>query len=259
MTRALVAEWTRITHGRSLRWVLALTVVYAVVITYVMIATAPTMPGAGTISIVSLSQDGGGILPVVSGAAFASVLLLAVFIGLSAGTVSRGTWRAALLHQPRRVSLAAGTFVAQVLFIAALAVVLMIVGLASAYAFAPSHGIDTGTWLSVESWRIAGEDFVRVTGFAVGWGLLGTMIGFLTRSVPIGLGLGIVWAGPVENLLGDQVSLVRHWSPGLVLRDMLVPQVAEVSEPRAALTLVCYGLVVAAIIAVVLRRRDVTS
>lgn len=259
MIRAARAEWMRLARRRTLPWMVGLTVVYAVVITAVLIDTAPALPGSGAISIRALAAAGGGILAVVSGVAFASVLLLAVFVGLSAGTISRGTWRAALLHQPRRWSLAAGTFAAQLALIALLAAVLLLVGLASAYIIAPSRGVDTSAWMSASSWRIAGEDYLRMILFAAGWGLLGTMIGVLTRSVPIGLGLGILWAGPVENLLGQQVSFLRHWSPGLVLRDMLIPDAAVVPEPRAALTLVGYGLVVVAVLAVVLRRRDVTG
>ncbi len=259
MTRALAAEWTRLARARTLRWVLPLTVAYAAVITYVMMATAPALPDGNAISKVTLAADGGGILSVVAGAAFTSVLLLAVFVGLSAGTISRGTWRAALLHQPRRWSLAAGTFAAQVLFIAMLAAVVLAVGLVSAYLIAPSFDVSTDAWMSSQSWRLMGEDYLRIVAFAAGWGLLGTMIGILTRSVAVGLGLGILWAGPVEHLLGDQLSFVRHWSPGLVLQDMLVPDSAVVSEPRAGITLACYAVAVIVLVAVILRRRDVTS
>ncbi len=259
MTRALLAEWTRLIRGRTLRWVLPLTVVYAAVITCVMMATAPALPDGNAISKVTLVGDGGGILSVVAGAAFTSVLLLAVFVGLSAGTISRGTWRAALLHQPRRWSLAAGTFAAQVLFITMLAAVLLVVGLLSAYLIAPSFDVSTSAWMSSASWRSMGEDYLRIVAFSAGWGLLGTMIGILTRSVPVGLGLGILWAGPVEHLLGDQLAFVRHWSPGLVLQDMLVPDAAVVPEPRATLTLACYAVVVIVFVAIILRRRDVTS
>jgi len=259
MIHALRAEWMRLARPRTFAWVLPLTVIYAAVITYVMMANAAPGPGGGAVTAFALSRDGGGILSVVSGAAFASVLLLAVFVGLSAGTMARGTWRAALLHQPRRLSLAAGTYAAQVLLIALLAAVLLAAGLVSAYAIAPSHGVDTSAWMSLESWRMTGEDYVRIVAFAAGWGLLGTLVGVLTRSVAVGLGLAILWAGPIENILGDQLSVMRHWSPGLVLRDMLVPGSAVVPEPRAALVLAAYALVVVLVLAVVLRRRDVTA
>lgn len=259
MIRALTAEWMRLARPRMLAVVLTLTVIYAAVITYVMMATAPQSPEGGGVSIRTLSSAGGGVLSMMSGVAYASVLLLAVFVGLSAGTIQRGTWRAALLHQPRRMTLASGTFLAQLLFIAMLTAVLLLVGLVSAYVIAPSQGVATDTWMSWDSWQIAGKDFVRIVAFAAGWGLLGTMIGVLTRSVAVGLGLGLLWAGPLENILGDQLSVIRHWSPGLVMRDMLLPDYGVVSEPRAALVLTAYGLIVVGLLTVVLRRRDVTA
>jgi hypothetical protein len=253
-----VAEWIRLSSKRI--WLIALsaTVVYSAVLTVVMINTAPQRAPAG-ISIQALGESGGGTLAVRTAAAFTSVLILAVFVGMSAGSFARGTWRASLLQQPRRLTLAAGTFGARIAISAVIVAVLFVAGLVTAYIMAPGQGIDTGSWLDGTSLRMAADDFLGVMVFVIGWGLLGTLIGILTRSVAVGLGVGILWAGPIENVLGDNLSFGSHWFPGLLLRYVIAPETATVTGVSLALRLVLYGVVGVALVGFILRRRDVSN
>lgn len=258
LTRAFVAEWIRLSSKRI--WLIALssTIVYSAVLTVVMINTAPERSRAG-ISIQSLGQSGGGTLAVRTAVAFTSVLILAVFVGMSAGSFARGTWRASLLQQPRRLTLAAGTFGARIAISAIIVVVLFVAGVVTAYVIAPGQGIDTSSWLDAESLRIAADDFLEVMVFVFGWGLLGTLIGILTRSVAVGLGVGILWAGPIENVLGDNLSFGSHWFPGLLLRYVVAPETATVTGATLWLRLALYAVVGVALVGLILHRRDVSS
>ncbi|GAB3583849.1 hypothetical protein [Calidifontibacter terrae] len=256
---AFLAELTRL--GRRRIWLPALltTVVYAVVVTWILFATAPDH-GPG-VSIAALSQAGGGTLAPVTASAFSAVLLLALFVGMSANAFSRGTWRAALLHHPGRFSLATGTFAARVVGLAVLVVTLFVAGWATATLVASSQGVDTTAWFTADSWRTAGEDMVRVFGFGVGWALFGTAIGMITRSVPVGLAAAVLWAGPIENLLGDTFSFGQRWFPGLLLRYVVSPSSLQINLSDGALygTLAVYAVVLLGVIALLVGRRDVTS
>ncbi|RNI21411.1 hypothetical protein [Flexivirga caeni] len=258
MKNTFTAEWIRLSAKRTWLIAIPLTIVYSAILTVVMIDQAPPR-AAGGVSLQALGQSGGATLAVRAAVSFTSVLILALFVGMSAGSFTRGTWRASLLQQPRRVVLAAGTFAARIAVGAVVVAVLFLAGIVTAYAMAPGKGIDTGAWLDLASWRMAAEDYLRTMCFVVGWGVFGTMIGTVTRSVPIGLGAGIVWAGPLENILGDRLSFGGQWFPGLLLRYVVAPETAVVTGITLVLRLALYAVVALVLVAVLLQRRDVTS
>lgn len=259
MIRAARAEWTRLTRPRIVLWALAGAAGFAALITAVLLLTMSASATPGSLSARVMEQAGGGTLPVATGMSFASIAIFAAFVALSAGGFARGTWRAALLHQPRRWSLASGQFVARWAFVSLNCGAAMAVGWATALALAPSQGLDTSAWFTVDAARLHAEDLGRVVAFTAGWGLLGTLLGTVTRSVPIGLGIGLLWAGPLENVIGDELSSAQAWFPGLLLRAVLAPLSSEVDQTRVAGTLLGYAVVCLVVIGVVLRRRDVTS
>lgn len=79
------------------------------------------------------------------------------------------------------------------------------------------------------------------------------------RSVPIGLGIGILWAGPLENILGDRLAIGGEWFPGLLLRYVVAPETAVLTGAALVLRLVLYAVIALLLVGVLLRRRDVTS
>lgn len=256
MTTALVAELTRLGRRRTLVPAALATAVYAAFVSWVLIAVAGPTGTAASIPV--LEQAGGGTRPVAVASTFSSVLVLAVFTGLTAGDHTRGIWRAALLQHPRRLSLSFGTYAARVLLMWGLVVVLFAAGWATALLAAPAYDIDTSAWLSAESWGVAASDLARVLVFALGWSLLGTALGTLTRSVPVGLAVGVLWAGPIENAIGAGLDPAERWFPGLLLRQ-LVTGVSDLSTAQLAGTLGAYALIALAATALVVQRRDVTA
>ena len=95
--------------------------------------------------------------------------------------------------------------------------------------------------------------------FIAGWAVLATLVGVLARSVPIGVGVGLVWAGPIENVIGEGWAPGEQWFPGMVLRALITPDSAVISTGRALATLAAYSAVAIGVTAIALRRRDVTS
>lgn len=257
MRSAIVAELSRLARPRVLLAALGAVALYAGVVAWTLIALAePTGPGLVTVD--RLSQPGGGTRAVAFAAVFSSVLVLALFTGMAAGDHARGTWRAALLHHPNRWSLATGTFVARLLVLTAGVVVLFAVGWATSTAVGPAYDVDTSAWFDARSWRIAGEDLARVVAFGAGWALLGTALGTLTRSVPVGLAIGVLWAGPIENAIGEGLDFADRWFPGQLL-GQVVTGASTNSALQLGTTLGCYAAVTLGLTAWVIQRRDVTG
>lgn len=256
MRTAVIAELSRLGRRRVLLPTLAVVGLYAGLVSWILIALAdPSGPGAITVD--ALSQAGGGTRTVTFSVVFSSVLVLALFTGMAAGDHSRGTWRAALLQHPGRWSLAAGTFVARLVLLAVCAVMLFAVGWAVSAAVAPVYDVDTSAWFVADSWRTAGEDLLRVLGFASGWAVLGTVLGTLTRSVPVGLAIGVLWAGPIENAIGEGLGFAERWFPGQLLAQ-IATGTGDNSAAQIGLTLGAYAVVALVTASVVLQRRDVT-
>lgn len=259
MTRTIRAEWTRLTRPRMLMPALGVGVFVAVLLTAVLFLTAGERPNAFGLSTGVLAGAAGATLPVTTGMAFASLLVFAMFVSMSAGGFARGTWRTSLLHEPRSWTLATGTFLARWGVVALVSAAVMVVGWVTAAALALWQGLDTSAWLTLDGLQAVGEDYLRVVAFCGGWGLLGTLLGTLTRSIPVGLGLGLLWAGPLENILGDELDIGNDVFPGLLLRAVVAPEAGTLGATQLTVTLLGYAAVCLVVIGLVLRRRDVTT
>jgi len=263
--RSIRAELVKLTRRRFLTVTVVLTTLFAAVVTAVVVMAAEPVPPGGPagpdrlLSIGALSGAGGGTAAFAQAASFGAVAVLAVFIATVGGELSRGTFRTMLLQQPARGRVLAGKVVAIVGFATVLAVYAEAVAWVTARLVAPGQGIDTSRWTSGDAVVAALEDTGRLLVFIVGWAILATLVGVLTRSVPIGIGVGLVWAGPIENVVGDGWSPGERFFPGLVLRAVMNPDNAAISTTRALLTLSVYGAIAAAVTCMALARRDVTQ
>jgi hypothetical protein len=124
---------------------------------------------------------------------------------------------------------------------------------------APSQDVSTGEWISIAALGDALADYASVLFWVAGYALLGMMVAVLRRSVPLALGVGIAWAGPIEHIIQDAWSTADGLFPGLLLEAFVAGGTSEVSAPRAFLTVTAYMLIAVAIAATSFARRDVTA
>jgi ABC-2 type transport system permease protein len=107
------------------------------------------------------------------------------------------------------------------------------------------------------------------------WALIGFALGTIARGPALSVGLGLVWALVVENLLRgvgqlldwvDTLTMVLPGTAGGSLIGSIVgldgadtaPGILDtVSGPQAAITVACYIALAAVVSIVVVRRRDV--
>ena len=184
-----------------------------------------------------------------------------------------GTVKTVLAQRPSRSAVIGGKFAVLAIAMFAIITATFVVdaGVSALVAVAESRALD---WPSVTE---------LAKGFGVGllvismWCAVGAFLGVLLRGTPVGIGLGLVWALVVENLVRgfasvlspiDALQKVLPGTNGGALvaalgartqsEDQGTPGVTDVvSGTHAMIVLACY--VVLAVIAaiVVLRRRDV--
>jgi hypothetical protein len=264
MIRTYRAELAKLLRRRVVLGALAVAVVFAVGATAIVLSAvkpaAETIPPLrGTYSIEALSGAGGGSQIFRVAVAFAGTFVFVVFVGLMAVEFSRGTMRTMLLQQPRRVALLAGKLAAMLTVGAGILAIGEAVTWISARLMASGAGVATGSWFSFDGLTAALGDYGAVLLWISGYAALATLLAVLLRSVPLALGVGIAWAGPLEHLIQNSWSGAGRWFPGLLLEAFAGGGTADVGATRAIVTVGIYAAIAAVVTATVFARRDVTS
>ena len=264
LRRSIHAELIKLTRRRVVVGTAVAVTVIAVGGTAIGIAAAEPATTAvrqpdQAISIATLEQAGGGTALFAQTVGFMSAFLTAVLVATVAAEFTRGTFRTMLLQQPRRGRVLAGKVAALVGVMAAAAAMGEVVSWLTSRLLASSQGIDPAAWTTLAGVTAGLEDLGRALLFLTGTAVFATMVGVLTRSVPIGVGAALVWLGPIENIIGDSWDPAARWFPGLLLRAVISPGSTGVTTGRALVTLAAYAAVAVTITAYALRRRDVTS
>lgn len=256
------AELQRLLRRRTIVATGLASIAFAVTATVAVFAAArdsgpPTARG-GT-SVAELATAGGGTEAFAVGSSFVGFFVFVTFIALVATEFSAGTFRALLLRDPHRLRLVTGKLVGALVVAAGAIALTELVSFALSAALAPSKDIDTGAWLSLDGLGHALADYATVLTGVAGWAVFGTTLAVIFRSVPLALGVGFAWAGPLENIVVDSWTTGYRVFPGQVLAAIIQGGTPEVSLSRAALTGAAYVAVAATVTATLLTRRDVTS
>ena len=208
-----------------------------------------------------------GGLPMFGGA------IMMIIGALAAGSgFGWGTWKTVLTQGPGRLTAFGGTLLALGAVVVAILVgqLALDVGASTLIATVESQAL---------SWPDAGELAQSVGGgllISAMWAAAGVLIGVLTRSPAIAVGLGLVWSLVVENLLRGVANLISGLEyvtdvlPGTAAGSMAgalgaapesggdgAPGVLTVlSGGESALLLAAYLVVFMVLAAVTMRRRD---
>jgi ABC-2 type transport system permease protein len=260
MIAAIRAGLVTFHRARLLLVTAATAVTFAVGSAAVGLLTAePAGPGSDGGSLEAYAAAGGATLSFTSAAAFAGSFLLAVFAGAIGVEFSRGTLRTLLMQQPGRLRLVAGKLIALLAFFAVVLAFSMAVSWVASVLLAPVQDVSTDQWISRDGLFATLEDYATVMLCVVGWALLGTALGVLVPSLPVAVGIGIFWAGPVEQVFGEAWEPAARWFPGLLLESLLDPEPGGPGTARALGLLTFYCLAAAVTSALVLQRRDITA
>jgi ABC-type transport system involved in multi-copper enzyme maturation permease subunit len=259
---AFRSEWILLNRKRLWLILGLITTVYTAVATTLVISTAePSLQQSEDgLALEALLGAGGATLAVIFSIAFAFLLVLVTFAASTGNEFTRGTLRAALTFQSNRVSLITGKLAARVLVAAIVMAGAFVIGSITAAIVAPAQDISTDGWFGLTALSDAAEDYLRALVYIIGFAVIGTTIAIVVRSTPIALGISLLWFGPVENVIGEGQGWAERWFPGMVIRSIVRPEAADsLATPSALATLGAYTAVSAAVIAIVMSRRDVMN
>jgi len=216
-------------------------------------------PPARGATIESLGQAGGATDAFVVGVSFIGILMLVLFIANVASEFSQGTFRTLLMRQPRRVGMLAGKMAALLLVAAGWLALTEIVTVVASTLIAPAQDVSTASWFGLDGLGEAASDYATALFGVTAWASLGMALAVFVRSIPLALGIGIVWSGPLEHLLADAWTTASQWFPGLLLEALAAGGTAEVSSTRALTLVALYVAGAAGAAALVFARRDITA
>lgn len=185
-------------------------------------------------------------------------VILAIFAYSIAAEFSQATIRNLLVREPRRLRLLSGKLLALAAYTSVAVGGAAVIALAIAMGVAQANGIDSSAWLSGHGLVETAETTGRLILAAIGWGLLGAVLGLLLRSSTTAVAAGLAYALPLENLLTSVWSVGAEWLPGQLLESLAEGGAADVSLTRAAMLLAIYAVGALALAAIVFQRRDIT-
>ncbi len=206
-----------------------------------------------------LEQAGGLTIGFGNAVFMIGILVFVVFLTSITLEYGQGTIRVLLARQPRRGQLLAGKALALIAVTAAAVAVAEVLSIAAAIALAHARGISTAHWLTVAAAGHAAAQYGNALLASTCYGMLGLMLGVLTRSTPVGLGAGLAWLLPVERILQNSWSGASHWLPGLVLGVVGSGGTATVAYHGAVAVAIAYAAAAVLAGTVSFARRDVTA
>ena len=178
-----------------------------------------------------------------------------------------GTWKTAFTQGPGRLAAVGGSLAALTTFVVVIVAATLALFTAVSTGIALAEG-QTITWPTASALAQAvGGGFLVLQM----WALLGYTVGIIARGPALAVGLGLVWALVVENLLRgvgsllDAVEQLTLFLPGTAAGSLVgsiteatgTPGVLDViGGDRAVLTVVAYVVGLTAVVLVVMRRRD---
>jgi len=254
---------------------MALTAMFGYLFDYLSYTTGDNSFSNDGATAASLLQ---GILPanvpsvLVQGTPMFGGALMMVLGAIVAGNgYGWGTWKTVFTQGPSRTSAVLGSLSALAVFVAVtvLATLALCFGLSLLVAAAESQTV---------SWPSAGDVGVSLAAayLVLGmWALAGYLLGTLARGPALSVGLGLVWALVVENLLrgvGELLGAVDAFTrvlPGTSAGSLIgsivgvggpnaTPGVLDtMTGPQATAVLLAYVVALPAAALVVVRRRDV--
>jgi ABC-2 type transport system permease protein len=265
MLAPLRSELARLRQPRLLIAWFGLMALFTVMVNTVMVtfvsgggSLPPCAPGVAFPSLAELERPSGLMAGLAAASNLFGVVTLSFWAVVTASDYSSGLIRLLVAAEPRRWRLLAGKVFALLLVTAAAATVAAAVNVFAALPAAKGAGISTAAW---------GTDLVRVfvgawldlfTALSA-WGVLGLVIGVLSRSAAVAISIGVGYVLVVESLVKMVGSAPSDWLLGTTLNAVASGGTAAVGFGWAlALTLgyVTLGLVVAGAVFV---RRDVTD
>ncbi|MFC7496498.1 MULTISPECIES: ABC transporter permease [unclassified Nocardioides] len=201
---------------------------------------------------------------------FGGALMMVLGAMVAGSGYGWGTWKTVFTQGPSRTSSLVGSLAATLVFVVGTVVFTLVLyfGVALAIAASESQSVVWPSAGAVVESVLAG---ILVLGM---WALAGFTLGTVAKGPALSVGLGLVWALVVENLLRgvgsllDAVETLTHVLPGTAAGSLVgsligvdaggTPGVVDaISGTQATWTVLVYVVALPALSLLLVRRRDV--
>jgi ABC-2 type transport system permease protein len=215
--------------------------------------------GEGTLSVRSLSQHDGFMQLMSHTSEFLGILALGITAFAVASEYSTGAIRNLLVREPHRLRLLAGKSLALATLVAACVALAYAVAFPVALAVAPGHGIDTSSWTTASGIGslVSGAGDMILT--ALGFALIGGVLGLVFRSPAPAIVAGIAYILPVEALLVGAQGSMRNVLFGQQLDTIASGGTAQVGYLAALGVAAAWAVGTALVGGTLFRTRDVVA
>lgn len=190
---------------------------------------------------------------------FVGIALLTIVAINVGGEYTRGTVRALLIRQPRRLLLVMSKGIALLVFTTLAAAVCGVAGTLTALLMAPASGVDTAAWGSFEGISSTLRAAASLAIALSGWAAMGLLLTTVVRAAAPAIGIGVAYALALEIILTVAFGAQAQWLPGQFLQTLARGGSGNLPYGLALLASVTWIGVCAATAAAVFSRRDVTS
>jgi ABC-2 type transport system permease protein len=264
VNRVILSEWVKLRRKGMLMALLVGVLVTILGAVLGALTVGSNVSGRGAIggrTSISLAQFTGthGLADALGDAStLLGIIVLGVVAASVAGEFSNGTLRNLLVREPRRVRLLGGKLAALGVAIMAAVVVASAFAIAGTVIAANAKGYHVGAWGGgggVGATLVAVVELVVAT---LGWGVFGAVLAVAFRSPVIAIVVGVVYALPLENILGN-ISGVARWLPGKLLSAIAAGGNSTSSLAAAGLTVLLYAVIALGGALWIFRQRDVPT
>jgi ABC-2 type transport system permease protein len=265
MIAAIRSELTRLRQPRLVLVWFGLMALFAILVNTVMVgfvsgggSLPPGAPGVAFPTLAEIESPSGLMSGLAAASNMFGVVTLSIWAVVTAGDYSSGLIRLLVASEPRRWRLIAGKVAALAIVTAGATTVAAIVNVFAVTPAAQAAGISTAAW-GTDLPSVVVSAWVNLFLALCVWGVLGLVLGVLTRSAAVAVSIGIGYVLVVESTIKMAKDVPSDWLLGTTLGAVASGGTAAVAYGTAlalAAGYVTLGLLLAGIVFV---RRDVTD
>jgi ABC-2 type transport system permease protein len=267
MRRVVASEWVKLRRKgmlAALGGIIAVTILGAIItILTVSSNTSAKTSGGGpfggktSISFAQMASSHGLADALGNAGTLLGVIIMGVVAASVAGEFSAGTLRNLLVREPRRAKLLLGKLLGLASAIALAVVVAAAFAVVAAVIAASSKGVPIHAWGSGSGIGAALGAVVELVVATLGWGVLGAILAIVFRSPVVAVVVGVVYALPLESIIGAISDSVSRWLPGKLLAALAAGGNSTASLTAASWTIAIYAIVAIGLAVTLFTRRDV--
>ncbi len=215
-------------------------------------------PASGT-ALSKFASTAGATRGFATAGTFMGLLVFVLVVVSITSEYGQGTLRTLLIHQPRRALILSGKLAALMTVVAAALLAALAFSIVAAFVAAQVRGVNTDAWWTLGGLVKTGGAYLNALLSAALFSVAAAALAVVLRSNGLTLAVGVVWLGPVEQLLKQSWTPANRVLPGLIFDAVSRGGLPDAPYLSALLKAAAYAVVAITVALVSFQRRDVTA